>query len=41
MVGSEQVYYSPVSQYGVSKTEVVNENSEKIESMVYLLFYTS
>jgi len=41
MVGLEQVYHSPVSQYGGSKREVVNKNSEKLERMVYLLFYTS
>jgi len=29
------------SQYGGSKPEVVNKNSEKLEHMVYLLFYTS
>jgi len=40
MVGSEQVYHSPVSQYGGSKPEVVNTNSEKFEFMVFLLFYT-
>jgi len=39
--GSEQVYHSPVSQYGGSKPEVVNKNSDKLERMVYLLFYTS
>jgi len=39
--GSEQVYHSPVSQYGGSKPEVVNKYSEKLERMVYLLFYTS
>jgi len=36
MVGSEQVYQSPVSQYGGSKPEVVNKNSEKLERMVYI-----
>jgi len=41
MVGSEQVYHSPVSQYGGSKPEVVNKNSEQLKPMVYLLFYTS
>jgi len=40
MVGSEQVYYSPVSQYGDSKPDVVNKASEKLERMVCLLFYT-
>jgi len=40
-IESEQVYYSPVSQYGGSKQEVVNKNSEKRERIVYLLFYTS
>jgi len=34
MVGLEQVYHSPVSQYGSSKPEVVNKNSEKLERMV-------
>jgi len=34
MVGSEQVYHSPVSQYGGSNmAEVVNKNSEKLERM--------
>jgi len=41
MVESEQVYHSPVSQYGGSKSEVVNTNSEQFERMVYVLFYTS
>jgi len=41
MVGSEQVYHLPVSQYGVSKPEVVNKNIEKLERIVYLMFYTS
>jgi len=41
MVGSEQVSHSSVSQYDGSKSEVVNKNSEKLERMVYLLFYTS
>jgi len=41
MVGSEQVYHSPVSQYGGSKPDVVNKNIEELEHMVYLLFYTS
>jgi len=41
MVGSEQVYHSLVSQYDGSKPEVVNKNSEKLERMVYLQFYTS
>jgi len=43
MAGSEQDYHSPVSQYGGSKPDVVNKNSEKRERMVglYLLFYTS
>jgi len=40
MVGSEQVYHSTASQYGGSKPEVVNKKSEKLERMVYLLFYT-
>jgi len=38
MAGSEQVYRSPVSQYGGSKPEVVNKISGKLESMVNLLF---
>jgi len=33
MVGSEQVFHSPVSQYGGSKPEVVNKNSEQLERM--------
>jgi len=41
MVESEKVYFSPVNQYGGSKPEVVNKNSEKIERVVYLMFYTS
>jgi len=41
MVGPEQVCHSPVSQYGGLKPEVVNKYSEKLERMVYLLFYTS
>jgi len=41
MVGSEQAYHSPGSQYGGSKSEVVNKNSEKRERMVYLRFYTN
>jgi len=41
MLGSEQVYHSPVSHYGGSKPEVVNKNSEKLERVIYLLFYTS
>jgi len=41
MIGSEQVYHSPVSQYDGSKPEVVNKNSEKFERMVYLLLDTS
>jgi len=41
MVGSEQVYHSPINQYGGSKPEVVSKNSEQLERMVYLLFYTS
>jgi len=41
MVGQEEVYHSPVSQYGGSKPEVINKNSEKPERMVHLLFYTS
>jgi len=41
IVRSEKVYHSPVSQYGGSKPEVVNKSSEKLERMVYLLFYTS
>jgi len=36
MVGSEQVYHSPVSQYDGSKPEVVNKNSEKLERMVFI-----
>jgi len=32
MVWSVQVCYSPVSQYGGSKPEVVNKKSEKSES---------
>jgi len=40
MVVSEQVYHSPVSQYGGSKSEVVNKKSEQLERMVNLLFYT-
>jgi len=40
MVESEQVYHSQVSQYVGSKPEIVNKNSEKLERMVYLLFYT-
>jgi len=40
MVGSEQMYLSPFSQYGGSKPELVNNNSEELERMVYLLFYT-
>jgi len=39
MVGSEPVYHSPVSQYGGSKPEIVNTNSEQLERMVYLLLY--
>jgi len=35
MVGSEQVYHSPVSQYGGSKSEVVNKYSEQLERMVF------
>jgi len=41
MVRPRQVYHSPVGQYGGSKPEVVNKNSEKLERIVYLLFYTS
>jgi len=41
MVGLEQVYHLPVSQNGGSKLEVVNKNSEQLERMVYLPFYTS
>jgi len=41
IVGSEQVCHAPVSEYGGSKPEVINKNSEKLERMVYLLFYTS
>jgi len=33
MVGSEQVYHSPVSQYGGSKPKVVNKNNEKLERL--------
>jgi len=40
MVGSEQVYHSPVGHYGGSKPEVVNKNSEKLERMVFFLFVT-
>jgi len=40
-IRSEQVYYSPVSQYGGSKPDVVNKNSEKLERILYLLFYTA
>jgi len=32
MVGSEQVSYSPVSPYGGSNPEVVNENSENLNA---------
>jgi len=41
MVGSEHMCHSPVSQYGGSKPEVVNKNSEKLERKAYLLFYTN
>jgi len=43
MVWLEQVfaYHSPVSQYGGSKPEVANKNSDKLERMVYILFYMS
>jgi len=34
MVGSEQVYHSPISQYGGSKPEVITKNSEQLELMV-------
>jgi len=40
MVGSEQVYHSPVSQYGGSKPEVVNKNNKKLERFIfYCVFY--
>jgi len=38
IVGLEQVYHSPLANGG-SKPEVINKNSEKLERMVYLLFY--
>jgi len=38
MVGSEQVYHPPVSEYGGSKPGVENKKSEKRKRMVYLLF---